>query len=357
MRRPLRRLHPAAWWLWALLLAAAASQTTDVLLLALIVSVAWLVVVVQAPPGGRRVLRVYALVALLVLAVRVAFRVLLGGAVGGETLFTLPELPMPDWAVGIRIGGPVTTTELAAGFADGARLATLIICVGAANALADPRRMLRSLPRALHSIGTAVIVALALAPQLVASAFRIHRARSVRRVTGRTARLRSTLMPVIDDALDRTLSLAVAMEARGFGRPLPRSSNWIFASTALGLLLTAIGTYLLLDGSAAVPTGGAAVLGGLALGAVGLRASGRRRVVSTYRPEEWRLSEWAVVATGFALFAVVVAIARVDPGALHPPGMPQPPLLATLAVLAAASPAVFAPSDRSLPMVPELRPS
>ncbi len=357
MKRPLRRLHPAAWWLWALLLAAAASQTTDVLLLALIVAVASLVVMIHTPKEGRGAFRVYALVALLVLAVRVVFRIVLGGAIGDTVVFTLPEVPMPNWAVGVRLGGPVTTTELAAGFVDGARLATLIVCVGAANALADPRRMLRSLPRALHSIGTAVIVAVGLVPQLVASALRVRRARSVRRVKGRRARLRSMLMPVVDDALDRTLALAVAMEVRGFGKPVGRSSRGVFAVSALGLLLVAVGTYFVLDGSASAQTGGAAIVAGCLLSALGLRASGRRREVSSYRPEEWRLSEWAVVVAGVGVLAVVLAIGRLDPGALHPAGLPQPPLLATLTVLAAAGPALLAPSEQPLPIVPELRPS
>ncbi len=47
MTVPGRRLHPGAWWLWALGLATAASRTTNPLLLLLIIAVASLVVAVH----------------------------------------------------------------------------------------------------------------------------------------------------------------------------------------------------------------------------------------------------------------------------------------------------------------------
>ena len=56
-------------------------------------------------------------------------------------------MPLPDWAAGIRLLGPVTLEALLAGLYDGLRLATMLICVGAANALANPKRLLRSVPR------------------------------------------------------------------------------------------------------------------------------------------------------------------------------------------------------------------
>ena len=70
-------------------------------------------------------------------------------------LFTLPEIPLPAAAAGIRIGGPVSLEGVLAALYDGLRLATLLICIGAANALANPKRLLKSLPGALYELGVA----------------------------------------------------------------------------------------------------------------------------------------------------------------------------------------------------------
>ena len=58
-------------------------------------------------------------------------------------------------AAGIRIGGPVSLEGVLAAFYDGLRLATLLLCIGAANVLANPKRLLKSMPSALHEIGVA----------------------------------------------------------------------------------------------------------------------------------------------------------------------------------------------------------
>ena len=102
---------------------------------------------------------------------------LLDGQSGEHVLFTLPELPLPDAAAGIRIGGAVSWEGILGAFYDGLRLATMIICLGAANVLANPKRLLASLPGALHELGVTITVALTIAPQLVESAQRVHRAR------------------------------------------------------------------------------------------------------------------------------------------------------------------------------------
>ena len=63
---------------------------------------------------------------------------------------------------------------------DGLRLGTLMCCIGAANALANPQRALRVLPGALYELGVIVVVAISVAPQLVESIQRVRRARRLR---------------------------------------------------------------------------------------------------------------------------------------------------------------------------------
>ena len=141
---------------------------------------------------------------LVVVVIRVAFRVVLGGAQGAtdHVLVRLPEVPLPGFMAGVSLGGAVTYESVLFAFYDGLRLATLLCCIGAANALANPKRALRSLPAALYELGVAITVAVTIAPELVESVQRVRRARKLRGATeqGRRA-VRGIAMPVLHDAL------------------------------------------------------------------------------------------------------------------------------------------------------------
>ncbi len=145
-------------------------------------------------------------------------------------LLDLPEVPLPDWAAGVRLLGPITSEALLAGLYDGLRLATIILCVGAANSVANPKRLLASVPPALYEIGTALVVAVTIFPQLADSARRVHAAQALRGgATSGVGRLRRFLVPVLEDALERSLALAAGMDTRGYGR-----SGGASAARALG---------------------------------------------------------------------------------------------------------------------------
>ncbi|GAB3996174.1 hypothetical protein GCM10029992_15410 [Glycomyces albus] len=175
------RAHPVAWWGWALLLATAASRTGNPWLLALIIAVSGLVVTwCRGDEPWSGAYRVFLLIGATAITVRMVFYVVFGGADGATVLFTLPEVRLPDWAAGFRLGGAVTAEGALAAAYDGLRLATLLVCVGAANALSSPRRLLRSMPAALYEVSVAVVVALSVAPQLVTGVARIRRARALR---------------------------------------------------------------------------------------------------------------------------------------------------------------------------------
>lgn len=360
-----RSLHPGAWWLWALGMATAASRTTNPLLLGLILAV--LSCVVAARRGDApwaRGFRVYLLASLVIIAIRVGFRILLDGQYGATVLFTLPEIPLPEAARGIRIGGPVSLEGILAAFYEGLRLATLLCCFGAASVLADPKRLLKSLPSALYEVGVAVTVALTFAPQLIESAQRVRRARRLRGDSGRGRHfVRRVAVPVVEDALDRSLSLAAAMDARGYGRTaeMPRRLRVLTgALVLLGLGGVCVGTYGVLDGTTPRWLGAPMLVLGAALAAGGFLISGRRIHRSTYRPDPWRGAEWAVALSGFAAAAVLFLTERVNPDELNPSLNPlQWPTLAVLPVLGIAIgllPAFIAPpvarSTRPKPLQP-----
>ncbi|GAA2144904.1 CbiQ family ECF transporter T component [Kitasatospora kazusensis] len=347
-----RHLHPGAWWLWALGLGAAASRTTNPLLLLLVVGVAGYVVAARRGDAPwARSYGAFLKLGLAVLGLRLAFAVFLGSPVpGSHVLLDLPQLPLPHWAQGVRIGGRVTLEGMLFALYDALKLATLLVCVGAANALASPARLLRALPGALYEAGVAAVVALTFAPNLVAD---VQRLRAARRLRGRSdsgvKSLLSVGLPVLEGALERSIGLAAAMDSRGFGRTadVPRGTARTTAVLTLaGLLGVCVASYGLLtaDGSAwalpLLPAGLAAAAGGLLLG-------GRRSVRSRYRPDPWAVREWLVAGSGVAVAGLTVWLSGLDPAAFAPsvvpPAAPRLPLLPALALLIGLLPAVVAP--------------
>jgi energy-coupling factor transport system permease protein len=350
-----RELHPVAWWIWALGMATAATRTTNPLLLGAIIAV--VAFVVSARRGDAlwsSGFHGYVIAGLVVIAVRVALRSVLDGQYGEHVLFHVPELPLPSSAEGIRIGGPVSLEGLLAAFYDGLRLATLILCIGAANVLANPKRLLKSTPSSLHEVGVAITVALTVAPQLVESARRVRRARGLRGGSpSRRHLLRQLVVPVMTDALDRSILLAAAMDARGHGRTTETRRGARLASGALvllGLCGVCVGVYGLLDATTPAVLGAPMLVLGAAAAVGGLAVAGRGVHTTRYRPDPWRSPEWLVAASGIAVAAGLFLAGHVDPDNLDPSLQPlQWPTLQALpfvAILVGALPAWLAPPPR-----------
>ncbi|WP_246039569.1 energy-coupling factor transporter transmembrane protein EcfT [Glycomyces buryatensis] len=350
-----RGAHPVAWWGWALLLATAASRTGNPWLLLLIAAVAGLVVVFcrgDEPWSGAY--RVFLFIGLSAIAVRMVFYVVFGGSDGSTVLFALPSVTLPDWAAGFRLGGVVTLEGALAALYDGLRLATLLVCVGAANALASPRRLLRSVPAALYEVSVAVVVALSVAPQLVQGVARIRRARALRGNTRRNPAdlMRTVVAPVLHDALDRSLALAAAMASRGYGRsagipaPARRTTS---AFLLIGLLGLCAGAYASLSSVIPSPLAWGLLAAGAAAATCGIAFASKRVPHTRYRPDAFGSRDWAILASGAAAVAGTVLSGYFEFGLLwpatNPPQVPPLPLAATCGVLLAAAPAMLVPTQ------------
>jgi energy-coupling factor transport system permease protein len=350
-----RALHPVAWWIWAIGLATAASRTTNPLLLGLIIAVAAFVVNERRSDAPwARGFRGYLIAGLVIVVLRVVYRILFGGDYGEHVLVTLPELPLPDWAVGVSIGGVITLESVLAAAYDGLRLATLIICIGAANVLADPRRLLRSVPSALYELGATLVVAVSVAPQLAESVGRVRRARRLRGGSGRGFRaMVGILIPVLEDALHRSLALAAAMDARGYGRSahVPIRTRRLTGGLVIGGLIgICAGAYGVLDETAPPLLGMPMLVAGSAAAIAGFALGGRRLDRTTYRPDRWTGTEMLVAASGIAAALLMIAAGVADPASLQPSliplGWPGLAPLATCGILIAALPAWLAPPVR-----------
>ncbi len=347
-----RALHPLAWWIWALALATAALRTTDPLLLALLVAVAWLVVAARRPaaPWGRT-FGSFVRFGIAIIIVRLLLQILFGERLPGHVLFTLPHVALPSWAAGVTLGGAVSTEALATAFDQGLQLATLIACVGAANSLASPYRLLRALPSVLYELGVVVTVALTFAPQTVVAAAGI---RDARRLRGRPHRgirgLRGLAVPVLEGALERSLDLAASMDSRGYGRHgdvSPRHLRAGQTATMLGALAIVVGVFGVLDSGSPFVLGIPMLGIGAVLLVASLRMSKSGAVRSCYRPDLWRTPEWLTVAAGVAAVVALVIAGHLGVNGLHPAYSPLEaptlPLLPAVGILAAALPAFASP--------------
>jgi energy-coupling factor transport system permease protein len=347
-----RTVHPGAWWVWALGLATAASRTTNPWLLLLVLAVAGHVVTARRTDAPwARSFAVFLKLGLVVVAIRVVAQTVFGSTVDGTVLVDLPELALPAWAAGVTLGGPITAPALAAALVDGLRLATMLACVGAANALANPKRLLASVPAALYEVGVAVVVALSFAPSLVTS---VQRIRAARRLRGRPDRgMRSIVtvaMPVLEDALERSLTLAAAMDSRGYGRraSVPARTRQLTTTLTLaGLAGTLVGLYGLLDGTGPALLGLPTLLVGLVVATVSLRTAGAGVTRTRYRPDPWAGPEWFTATAGLAAAAGTIATSLLAPGTLDPAPWPllavPLPAIATLGILVALLPAWATP--------------
>jgi energy-coupling factor transport system permease protein len=348
-----RTVHPIAWWIWAIGLAVIASRTTNPLLLALVLAVAGVVVAARRTEAPwARAFKWYLLLGVSVIAIRVAFRIVLGGALGPDehVLFTLPQIPLPGFMAGVQVGGAVTAESVLSAVYDGFRLATLLCCIGAANTLANPKRALRVLPAALYELGVTITVAVTVAPQIVESVQRVRRARKLRGDTSRGRRaVRGIAMPVLHDALARSFQLAAAMDSRGYGRTdvAPRARRVTAGLLLAGLCGLCLGTYGLLDTSTPRFIGAPALVLGIALCATGLALGGRRVRRTRYRPDPWKFAEWVTALSGtVAAITMLVAgsqnVSALNPS-LFPLQWPTLPVLPVIGILGALLPAVLTP--------------
>lgn len=355
-----RPLHPGAWWLWALGLAAAASRTNNPVLLCLLAVVAGYVVSARRTEAPwARSYAAFVKLGLLIVAIRVVFQTVFGSGVAGRTVIvTLPTVGVPEWLGGLRIGGPVTSEALAAATYDGMRLAAILICVGAANALANPKRLLRTVPGALYELGVAIVVAMTFAPQLLTDSLRARQARRLRGQRDRGLRaIRATAVPVLEGALERSVALAAAMDSRGYGRTgavSPRARRLTGALVIAGLLGICAGLYGLLDAASPFLLGLPMLIAGSVAATAGLVLGGRRTIRTRYRPDPWGPPEWAVTAAGVLCGAgfIGASIAGADGMLVStvPLRFPTVPVLPLLGALIAITPAWLAPpANESIP--------
>ena len=236
-------------------------------------------------------------------------------------------------------------------FYDGLRLATILVCIGAANSLASPSRLLKSVPAALYEVGVSVVVALTFTPQLVIDVTRVRAARHLRgRATTGVRAIAGAAMPVFEGALDRSVTLAAAMDSRGYGRRGSQSAAQRKGSAALllfGLVAACIGSYGLVAAGSPLLMDAPMLAFGIISCVTAITWSARGSVRTRYRPDPWWTSEWLVAGAGILAAACFLAARWWMPMSLDtafdPPAWPTLPVLGLIGIAAAITPAFTAP--------------
>ena len=214
------------------------------------------------------------------------------------------------------------------------------------------------MPPALYEVGTAVIVALSVFPQLAESVQRVRRARKLRGgATGkRFTALHAIIIPVLEDALDRSLQLAASMDSRGYGRAGKVAAQARLATGLLmitGLVGVCVGVYATLDGSTPRFLAAPVLIAGLLVAMAGFRFAGKRVHRTRYRPDRWQPPEFVVAGSGIAVAVVLFVTSSVNPTNLNPslidlswPLLSWAPLFG---VLLGAAPAYLSPTPEPVP--------
>jgi energy-coupling factor transport system permease protein len=292
-------MHTLTWLAWLAAAVLVAGLTTNPLYLLLALLSATLVFVAcHGDTPLARAYRLFFLVGLLMWIGYVVFSVVtVGGARGQTVLARLPMLTLPPLLGGITLGGPITAEDLAWGALRGMRLWTLLTIFGAFNALVNHYRLLRLAPRSLFHVGLAVTLAVSFVPQTLRAIGEIIESQRVRGHRFRGPRSYLPLVaPLLASSLEKSIQLAEALDARGYGRT--RDIDIRIGRRQLGLLaglmLLGFGVFGWLYYGRGAPQAAAALLGAALLG-VGLRSLGRLVPRTTYRRERWHRRDAAVL--------------------------------------------------------------
>ncbi len=233
----------------------------------------------------------------------------LTGHAGRTVLVRLPVLQLPPLFGGTTLGGPVTAEAVTSGLVEGLKLVAVVACFGAFLAVTETIDVVRLLPRVLFEAGLIVSIAMAFIPHLARTAGDV---RDAARMRGERRRFVMTgrVMPLLATALERSITLAESLDARGYGQAAVSSSPaaWRAAAGGCGLLaliagaLWTLGTFPRVTGP----------LAGVALAVLVASLARLSKLVprTVYRRRHFRRGDAIVAGAGVAVLLASLALAR-----------------------------------------------
>lgn len=333
------RIDSRAWIAWAGAAMLPALVGRNPFVLAEVLAIAVVVHVVWRSAGTFDGLRWFVRIAAVFTGTGVLFNVLTVHA-GTFVFARLPE----RWPV---IGGPLTVNALAYGIASGIALFTLVLVGTTVGSLLNWMDLFHALPHRLAPIAVAGSVAWTFLPQTAVAFGQIRESREMRghRVQG-VRTLLPLIVPLLAGAMDRALTTAEALEARGFGASAPEPEATRTSPVRSLGTVTIVAMLLLVTGAAGVVSGragpgAAAIAIGAALFGVVFMAPDPRGIQRTrYRSARWTWKSTAIFAAAAASALSTLLTSWLVPEALRfepYPDLEVPqaniPLMLTLALL------------------------
>ena len=294
-------LDPRVWLVWAMTVLVTASSARNPLYAAILLLVAMVVGATCSADGGRRAPLSPLRFGMIAIPLSALFNALTT-SLGDTALLTLPErIPL--------LGGALTLEAMVFGAVNGLALTVIFSSFAVFNAVTPVRDLIKLVPRGFHEAGVVLSIALTFVPQTARSLQRIREAQAVRGHQVRGVRdWLPIVIPLVTSGLERSMGLAEAMVARGYGAV----SDEAQPLRSQGLL--AVGLLLLLGGWLAHIFGrprqliafSAMLLGALLIGAV-VWLAGRSVSHTVYRTRRWAWRDSAVLAGCTATLAVALS--------------------------------------------------
>jgi energy-coupling factor transporter transmembrane protein EcfT len=212
-------MNSLSWWLWSIFLAAAAIRSQNNLFgLLLILLLTFVVSKYKNSNNWGNPFKLTLQLALAATLIRLFFAVLIGTPLPGKIIFSLPQLELPNWLAGIRVGGDVTQERMFSVFTESLKFAVVLIAFGAASALSSPIQVIKLISGRIYLFGVTLIISISVLPQIVHSFNRVIAARRMRGLAKlKLSNFRSIITPVLEESIERAIDLSAAMESRGFG--------------------------------------------------------------------------------------------------------------------------------------------
>lgn len=340
--------HAGVWLVWALAAAGCVELAPNPVYVALVIGIASVVVSIHARPGPyARAFPLLLAVGAFFAVVRMVLTVATTHGVG-DVLFTTPHFGLPQLLGGFTVGGTVELPIMLQSLTEGFAIVGVMGVFGAFNSVVSHSELVESTPRAFFELGLVIVVGLAFVPSTLTA---IHDVREADRArTGgkvvRRGRLLRQIVPVLELGLERAVTLAESMDARGFARmgasTRDRAAGW-WGVTSLLLLG---GAFVALIGRADTAATVFGLVGAVGLGAaIVMASSGNRRV--RYRPRRMRPQDWGVAAIALLAPIAMATVSVAGDSSLvwyaNPLAWPTLHALPALALLPLLVPALLPP--------------
>lgn len=303
--KQVNQFHIGTWWIWAACAVVSMSVNPDLIFVAIFTSSAIFVSkFLSRDPKSWRTFVLMLRVAVGILIARIILQLLLGVPVGSEVLFRLPQIDLPQWFSGLRIGGIVTKESLIASLNDSLHLSGLIVIIAAAVSLTTTSRIVRQLPVAFHEFGMVVIIAFTFLPHLFEDIKRLRLAARWRGQTDNKIKtLAQNLVSLSESALERSVRLAAALTIRGYSAATS-NQNWRKAIYIGFAIFTVAIIHILI----AKPSELDFILFGSAFLFIifGIKEADKYATRSSFRIEKWQTPDFIII--GISAFSLVATL-------------------------------------------------